>query len=419
MDVPVLHTPSPSSSTSGGISGDELSDSSSSLPSSFISAQNYITIKEGCQSVFTIEELSEAVNRCKELVLDSEECSEERKWLVRRLIELRHRLQQAKDAEVDKDNSDTSETQVLLGHHFKLEYNPTSTKKRYCDRCCGMIWNVIQSWYRCADCQYKCHVKCLEQTSRVCAHLIASENPHYEPNICPEVGLADQSYRCYECCTHITFKNSLVEARLCDYTGRYYCPSCHWNTQAVIPARVVKNWDFELRPVSRASYQLLRHTRSRPIITLNPHLYNLVGELASIKNMREELSRMKHYIATCRFALESGVLMKELEWRHHLVHDTEVFSLNDLIEINAGVLVDKLKSVHSLLMKHIKEDCKVCQGRGYICEHCDDKAIIFPFDMSMYTCPKCNYVQHRVCWIRKQLCPKCCRKEKKEKEAVS
>ena len=41
------------------------------------------------------------------------------------------------------------------------------------------------------------------------------------------------------------------EARQCDYTGQYYCSHCHWNDLAVIPARVVHNWDFEPRKVRR------------------------------------------------------------------------------------------------------------------------------------------------------------------------
>lgn len=39
------------------------------------------------------------------------------------------------------------------------------------------------------------------------------------------------------------------EARQCDYTGQYYCSHCHWNDLAIIPARVVHNWDFEPRKV--------------------------------------------------------------------------------------------------------------------------------------------------------------------------
>lgn len=39
------------------------------------------------------------------------------------------------------------------------------------------------------------------------------------------------------------------EARQCDYTGQYYCSTCHWNDTAIVPARVIHNWEFEPRKV--------------------------------------------------------------------------------------------------------------------------------------------------------------------------
>lgn len=42
------------------------------------------------------------------------------------------------------------------------------------------------------------------------------------------------------------------EARQCDYTGQYYCSTCHWNDTAIIPARVIHNWEFEPRKVTSA-----------------------------------------------------------------------------------------------------------------------------------------------------------------------
>lgn len=47
------------------------------------------------------DELEQAIARCRELVLESEQCSVERKWLVRHLIELRLRLQECCDALTD------------------------------------------------------------------------------------------------------------------------------------------------------------------------------------------------------------------------------------------------------------------------------------------------------------------------------
>ena len=51
------------------------------------------------------------------------------------------------------------------------------------------------------------------------------------------------------------------EARQCDYTGQYYCSHCHWNDLAVIPARVVHNWDFEPRKVGGERSEVERGAR--------------------------------------------------------------------------------------------------------------------------------------------------------------
>ena len=55
---------------------------------------------------------------------------------------------------------------------------------------------------------------------------------------------------------------------------------------AVIPARVIKNWDFEPRKVSRGAYQLLFLLENKPVLIvedLNPKLFSRVPYLALIK----------------------------------------------------------------------------------------------------------------------------------------
>lgn len=409
----------PSSSVSGGISGDETPDSSTTIPMSLVCAENYLTITEGSQSTLTVQELQEAIIQCKTLVLDSAECSEERKWLVRRLIELRYRLVLAKEAAEDlaKGIQPSPETKVVLGHHFTLHYRPTSTTKRHCDRCCGAIWSVVQSWYQCSDCQYRAHTKCVNRICRVCAHLRASENPFYELRICPEIGLGAQGYQCAECKTDISFKNSWMVPRLCDYDGLYYCASCHWNNSAVVPARIVHNWDFEQYYVSRASYQLLRITKSRPLIKLDPRLYAFVEELGQVKKLRQDILLMKTYLVTCREAREQKLVWHQFSDRTHFLQDSEMFSLRDLVEINAGTLVPQLESAINIFIKHIKQDCAICSGQGYICELCDDKDVVFPFDPVVISCPKCHWVHHKSCWTKKQICPKCQRIEKRNQQS--
>ena len=43
-----------------------------------------------------------------------------------------------------------------------------------------------------------------------------------------------------------------VQARLCYYTGNYYCPVCHWNDLRPIPGLVIQNWDFSEKRVCRS-----------------------------------------------------------------------------------------------------------------------------------------------------------------------
>jgi len=364
------------------------------------------------------------------MVLESSECSEERKWLVRRLIELRLRLQEAREEE-DCPAPNHSEVKVVLGHHFILQSQPTPTTKHHCDRCCGVIWSVVHSWYQCVDCKYSCHVKCLVQVCRVCAHVKASENPTYIGDICPEFGLSAQTYRCAECKAHITFtfpkglscfgrpftsENSWIEPRLCDYDGRYYCPTCHWNSTAVIPARVVHNWDFEERKVCRASKQLLRLMEKRPVLKLqqlNPRLFDFVEELNVVKKIREDILIMKKYFVSCKSATETRLLW-QLQERQHFMENVDSFSIQDLIDVNSGELLDYLRKVQAVFIKHIREDCKLCYERGFVCELCDNDEVIFPFDLVAAICSKCCTVFHRNCWAKKNhQCPKCIRIEKR------
>ncbi|XP_075229350.1 differentially expressed in FDCP 8 homolog isoform X2 [Lycorma delicatula] len=404
-------------------------------------------LNEGGLAQLTAEELSVAVDQCKELVLESAECSEERRWLVRRLIELRYQLQEAleKESEEFEEIKEIAETRVVLGHHLKLYYQPTSGSNRLCDRCSYNIWSVVQPWYQCSDCQYRTHVRCLLQTSRVCPHLKVSEDRKFEEAICPEIGLDNQGYACAECRTHIchvfrrrvqcftspiSFSSALKgcvttprvseaqEPRLCDYTGLYYCQSCHWNNKTIIPARVLHNWDFEPRPVSRASYQLLRLARNRPIIKINSSLIGFVEELSQMKKIREDLMLMKQYLVQCKDALQQDLPWSLVKTKHYLLKDNEHYSIQDLIEIKNTTLIIKMKAIRDKIEKHIKKDCKICSAQGYLCELCGDKNVVYPFDSFAYSCPECKWVYHKSCWVVKQSCPRCVRLKKRRSKVT-
>uniref|UniRef100_A0A673VSC4 Differentially expressed in FDCP 8 homolog n=1 Tax=Suricata suricatta TaxID=37032 RepID=A0A673VSC4_SURSU len=187
-----------------------------------------------------IQQLRQAIEECKQLILELPEHSEKQKDAVVRLIHLRLKLQELKDPNEDEPN-----IRVLLEHRFYKE--KSKSVKQTCDKCNTIIWGLIQTWYTCTGCYYRCHSKCLNLISKPCVRSKVSHQAEYELNICPETGLDSQDYRCAECRAPISLRGVPSEARQCDYTGQYYCSHCHWNDLAIIPARVVHNWDFEPR----------------------------------------------------------------------------------------------------------------------------------------------------------------------------
>lgn len=93
------------------------------------------------------QDLQAMIDKCKLMVLESAECSDERKWLVRRLIELRLRAQELREMTSEK----ILEKCVILGHHFlPQKYYIATSGSIYCDHCSCGIWTMLQSWYMCS-----------------------------------------------------------------------------------------------------------------------------------------------------------------------------------------------------------------------------------------------------------------------------
>ncbi|XP_037879879.1 differentially expressed in FDCP 8 homolog isoform X1 [Glossina fuscipes] len=420
-------------------SGVLISERSLPIPSTLV--------KEQWRLIFTseasVQDLQEAVAHCKDLVMLSNENSEERRWLVRHLVDLRYSLKEMIDAQKDQIEI-TNTIKTVVGHHFVIRTRGVTrslslpTSRNYCDHCTGIIWSVVQASYMCSDCHYTVHQKCVDSVVRICAHVIVSERQYPIADICPEIGLAAQQYKCAECHTQLNFiQHSVVqcfgkkkyknehfwtEPRLCDYSGLYYCPSCHWNDQSVIPARVVHNWDFSMRRVSRASLQEINLFLNKPLIKLeeaNPKLFVFLEKLVTLKKLRQNLVFMRKYLCECRQALADKLLEMEIGTRRYLIQANEFYSINDLQQTESGALTEFLYKVFNTFDNHIR-NCPMCKAKAYICEICSNDEVIFPYDDGCIICDKCNSICHRVCMTRKNMiCPKCVRLEERRLQRVS
>ncbi|KAM9182667.1 differentially expressed in FDCP 8 homolog isoform 2-T2 [Mergus octosetaceus] len=314
-----------------------------------------------------VRQLRRAIEECKRAILALPEHSERQKDAVVRLIHLRLKLQELQDPDEEEPN-----IRVVLEHRFYKE--KSKSVKQTCDKCSTIIWGLIQTWYTCTGCYYRCHSKCLPLVTKPCVRSKVSHQAEYQLSICPESGLDSQDYRCAECRAPIALRGVPSEARQCDYTGLYYCSSCHWNDLAVVPARAIHNWDFEPR-----------------------------------KKLRQDILLMKPYFITCKEAMEARLLL-QLQDRQHFVENDEMYSLQDLIDIEAGRLSCSLTEIHTLFAKHIKLDCERCQAKGFVCELCKEGDVLFPFDSHTSVCTDCSAVFHRDCYYdNSTTCPKCAR----------
>ena len=139
---------------------------------------------------------------------------------------------------------------------------------RVCVQCTGECVNKDKKGYDLAvtECSYTSHRKCLGDVTRLCLtkvlkvvdidlvncfsdQFLLQDSPNYCMDVCPERGLTQQHFRC-ESCNRAFNQHPTTEVRLCDYTGLYHCSRCHSNELAIVPARVLRNWDFAMRRVS-------------------------------------------------------------------------------------------------------------------------------------------------------------------------
>jgi hypothetical protein len=74
---------------------------------------------------------------------------------------------------------------------------------------------------------------------------------------------------------------------------------------------------------------------------------------------------MKKYFVSCKSATETRLLW-QLQERQHFMENVDSFSLQDLIDVNSGELLDYLRKVQAVFVKHIREDCKVSAGHTKI-----------------------------------------------------
>ncbi|XP_054113823.2 pleckstrin homology domain-containing family M member 3 isoform X6 [Callithrix jacchus] len=137
-----------------------------------------------------------------------------------------------------------------------------------------------------------------------------------------ERGLTAQSFKCAGCQRSIGLSNG--KAKVCNYSGWYYCSSCHVDDSFLIPARIVHNWDTSKYKVSKQAKEFLEYVYEEPLIDIqqeNAMLYHHAEPLAAVLRLRQRLKSLRAYLFSCRAAVAEDLRRR---WSFAVVTQTGV-----------------------------------------------------------------------------------------------
>ncbi|XP_078381012.1 run domain Beclin-1-interacting and cysteine-rich domain-containing protein-like [Oculina patagonica] len=219
--------------------------------------------------------------------------------------------------------------------------------------------------------------------------------------------MSQQNFRCAGCGMAVA-PDYMKRFRYCHYLGKYFCSTCHSNVLEVIPARVIRKWDFTKYEVSNFARDLLHRIHFDPLFNLmdlNPSLYKRFRVLDGLKDIRRRLHFFKSFIQTCRKANELAEEFSKLP--DHICGEPHLYSMHDLLQAHHGDLLLFLRNLGIESLSHINH-CQLCLAKGFICEYCKNgEDVIFPFQLDrVVQCPGCHASFHKDCFVEGK-CPKC------------
>jgi len=102
-------------------------------------------------------------------------------------------------------------------------------------------------------------------------------------------------------------------------------------------------------------------------------------------------------------------LLLKLQARQHFVDSSKLYTIQDLIDINSGILLKEVQEIHSAFSSHHLE-CERCSKHKFNCISCSSAPLIDPFnkgDFSAASCQFCHGVYHRACFNSLEFCQYC------------
>ncbi|CAF3880229.1 unnamed protein product [Rotaria sp. Silwood1] len=214
---------------------------------------------------------------------------------------------------------------------------------------------------------------------------------HIHQSVNRDIQLKKQGYLCAGCGRDVE-KGYAHRFRYCEYTGKYFCRSCHSDKKFYLPSYIIAKWDFSNKhSVSNFAFDYLNRIYTEAIFNindLNPKLFQKSNKLKMMNEFRCALYFLRRYILTCRFAEEKGCQQSLQTLSSYIYEYPYLYSLEDLVKTKSGELHKVFEPIVIKLRDHVLT-CSLCFAKGFICEICNnEKNIIFPFNIQITsTCP--------------------------------
>jgi hypothetical protein len=173
--------------------------------------------------------------------------------------------------------------------------------------------------------------------------------------------LASQNYQCQFCRKKFpTFLSiPLSKVYWCSYYMRFICSECTSEEYSIIPAFILKNWDFKKYQISKDARDLLASWYEKPVVHVkqNDHIIKKSTLLHQAILLKRKIHKI-YDLMKCDH-LENFVISVLGHSYKHLVLREILFSLKDLVDIYEYRMLSKLKEYLRKFEDHILKDCTV------------------------------------------------------------
>ncbi|TPP57630.1 hypothetical protein FGIG_07431 [Fasciola gigantica] len=198
-----------------------------------------------------------------------------------------------------------------------------------------------------------------------------------------------------DCLTNGPQEQSSDQARLCYYTGQFYCARCHWGDSHPIPACIFTLGDYRPKPVCRSALLWLQYTWSRHLFRVPDPWYQYEPQAQTVAALRIRIFRFKPYLDICDRARSvwSELNSHDPYW---VLEQPYTFTMKLVDSVINGTFASKLERCLRFLDEHVRS-CPKCEScvppQCSVCE----KGPIRPYDPLISFCSECHRPCHRSC----------------------